>query len=171
MKIATVESSKVIDLEKFVSRGDIDPVYFDSPYYLYPDGPIAVEALRIRAAMAEAGVAGIGRLTLSRRERVVMVESRGTGMALFTLRAEEEIRQVTPQAAAIVERAHHFDVHQMGAAEIGVVDQDHVTRFEVTTTRYDGLGRELHDPDKNRQPEFGLSQARVRSTTHRRGRS
>jgi DNA end-binding protein Ku len=50
MKIATVESSKVIDLEKFVSRGDIDPVYFDSPYYLYPDGPIAVEALRIRAA-------------------------------------------------------------------------------------------------------------------------
>jgi DNA end-binding protein Ku len=52
-----------------------------------------VEALRvIGAAMAEAGVAGIGRLTLSRRERVVMVEPRGTGMALFTLRAAEEVR-------------------------------------------------------------------------------
>ena len=36
--------------------------YFDSPYYVYPDGPIAVEALRvIGAAMAAAGVGGIGR--------------------------------------------------------------------------------------------------------------
>ena len=39
-------------------------VYFDSSYYLYPDGPIAVEALRvIGAAMAEGGVIGLGRLT------------------------------------------------------------------------------------------------------------
>src|SRR5215469_18966793 len=83
LKALDVESSKVIDLESFVSRADIDPVYFDTPYYLYPDGPIAVEALRvIGAAMAQAGVAGIGRLTLSRRERMVVVEPRGIGMAL-----------------------------------------------------------------------------------------
>jgi DNA end-binding protein Ku len=83
----------VIDLEKFVPRCDIDPVYFDSPYYLYPDGPIAVETLRvIGAAMAEAGVVGLGRLTLHRRERMVMVEPRGTGMALITLRAADEVR-------------------------------------------------------------------------------
>ena len=70
-----------------------DPVYFDSPYYLYSDGPIAVETLRvIGAAIAEAGVVGLGRLTLSRRERMVVVEPRGTGMALFTLRAAEEVR-------------------------------------------------------------------------------
>jgi DNA end-binding protein Ku len=93
LKALDVESSKVIDLDKFVPRNDIDPVYFDSPYYVYPDGPIAVETLRvIGAAMAEAGVVGLGRLTLSRRERMVMVEPRGTGMALFTLRAAAEVR-------------------------------------------------------------------------------
>jgi DNA end-binding protein Ku len=93
LKALDVESSKVIDLEKFAPRGDLDPVYFDSSYYLYPDGPIAVEALRvIGAAMAEGGVVGLGRLTLSRRERMVAVEPRGTGMALFTLRAAEEVR-------------------------------------------------------------------------------
>jgi non-homologous end joining protein Ku len=93
LKALDVESSKMIDLEKFVPRGDLDPVYFDSSYYLFPDGPIAVEALRvIGAAMAEAGVVGLGRLTLSRRERMVMVEPRGTGMALFTLRAAGEVR-------------------------------------------------------------------------------
>jgi DNA end-binding protein Ku len=93
LKALDVESSKVVDLQRFVPHGDIDAVYFDSPYYLYPDGPIAVEALRvIGAAMTEAGVAGIGRLTLSRRERMVMVEPRGLGMALFTLRAADEVR-------------------------------------------------------------------------------
>jgi DNA end-binding protein Ku len=46
----------------------------------------------IGAAMAQAGVVGLGRLTLSRRERMVMVEPRGTGMALFTLRAAGEVR-------------------------------------------------------------------------------
>ena len=96
LKALDVESSKIIDLETFVPRGDIDPVYFDSPYYLYPDGPIAVETIRvIGEALADTGMAGFGRLTLSRRERMVMVEPRGTGMALFTLRSAEEVR--TPQ--------------------------------------------------------------------------
>ena len=93
LKALDVESSKVIDLEKFVPWGDLDPVYFDSSYYLYPDNPIAVETLRvIGTAIAEAGVVGLGRLTLSRRERMVVVEPRGTGMALFILRAAEEVR-------------------------------------------------------------------------------
>lgn len=93
LKALDVESSKVIDLETFVPRGDIDPVYFETPYYLYPDGAIAVEALRvIGAAMAEACVVGIGRLALSRRERIVMLEPRGSEMALFTLRAADEVR-------------------------------------------------------------------------------
>jgi len=78
---------------EFVTGDDVDPVYFDSPYFVYPDGPIAVEVLRvIGAAMAKVGVVGLGRLTLSRRERMVVVEPRGTGMALFTLRAAGEVR-------------------------------------------------------------------------------
>jgi DNA end-binding protein Ku len=93
LKALDVESSKIIDLQRFVPSAGIDPVYFDSPYYVYPDGPIAVEALRvIGAAMAEAGVVGLGRLTLSRRERMVIAEPRSTGMALFTLRAAAEVR-------------------------------------------------------------------------------
>ena len=46
----------------------------------------------IGAAIAEAGVAGIGRVTLTRRERMVMVEPHGTGMARFTLRAADKVR-------------------------------------------------------------------------------
>ena len=93
LKALDVESSKIIDLETFVPRAELDPVYFSTPYYVYPDGGMALETFRvIGAAMEEAGAVGIGRVTLSRRERPVMVEPRGAGMALITLRAAEEVR-------------------------------------------------------------------------------
>src|SRR5437660_7244960 len=80
LKALDLESSKVIDLEMFVPRGELDPVYFNSAYYLYPDGQMALEATRvIGAAMADAGVVGIGRLTMRRRERMAMVGPRGAG--------------------------------------------------------------------------------------------
>ena len=80
LKALDVESSKIIDLETFVPRAEVDPVYFSAPYYVSPDGPIAAETFGvIGAAMGEAGAVGIGRVTLSRRERLVMVEPRGMG--------------------------------------------------------------------------------------------
>ena len=129
LKALDVESSKVIDLEKFVPRGDIDPVYFDSPYYLYPDGPIAVETLRvIGTAMAEAGLVGLGRLTLSRRERMVMVEPRGTGMALFTLRAAAEVR--APQFDSVV-----GDLDAEMVAIAGAIIRQRTGNFDPSTYR------------------------------------
>ena len=124
LKALDVESSKTIDLTTFVPREEIDPLYYNAGYYIYPDGAIATEAYRvIAAAMAEAGVAGLGRLTLSRRERMVLVEPRGGGMALITLRSAEEVRpaqfdglegEVDPEMIAIAEmilqrRGGHFD--------------------------------------------------------------
>ena len=59
---------------------------------------MAVDAIRvIGAAMADAGVVGIGRLSMSRRERMVMVDPRGTGMVLIPLRPADEVRM--PQFA------------------------------------------------------------------------
>jgi DNA end-binding protein Ku len=124
LKALDVESSKIIDVASFVPRAEVDPIYFNTAYYIYPDGPVATEAYRvISAAMAEAGVAGLGRLTLSRRERMVLVEPRGAGMALITLRAADEVRpaqfdalrgDVDPAAVAIARmiierRAGQFD--------------------------------------------------------------
>jgi DNA end-binding protein Ku len=76
-----------------VPRAEIDPLYFNTSYYVYPGGSVAAETYRtISAAMAEAGMAGLGRLTLGRRERMVLVEPRGQGLTLITLRAAEEVR-------------------------------------------------------------------------------
>jgi len=129
LKALDVESSKVVDLETFVTRGEIDPVYLDSPYYLYPDGVIAVEALRvISAAMTASGVVGVGRLTLSRRERMVMVEPRGPGLALFTLRAADEVR--APQFG---DNAGDLDAEMVAIA--GAIIKQRAGRFDPSTHR------------------------------------
>src|SRR5215207_2026733 len=78
LKALDIESSHTIDLNTFVPRAEVDPVYFNAPYYIHPDGAVAAEAFAvIGAAMAQASMAGIGRVTMSRRERAVMVEPRG----------------------------------------------------------------------------------------------
>ena len=113
LKALDVESSKIIDLETFVPRTELDPVHFSTPYYVYPDGPIAVETFRvIGAAIEEAGAVGIGRVTLSRRERLVMVEPRDAGMVAITLRASEEVR-----AAAFTKADMDIDADMVAIAE------------------------------------------------------
>ena len=75
LKALQIESSKIIDLTQFVSRGEVDPVFLDTPYYVYPDGELAAEAFQvISEAMAAKGLVGIGRVTISSRERLVLVE-------------------------------------------------------------------------------------------------
>lgn len=89
-----IESSKTIEIETFVPQADIDPVYLDSPYYLAPDDKVAEEAFAvIRDAMARKKVVGIGRVVLSRRERMLMLQPRGKGMLATTLRYPYEVRQ------------------------------------------------------------------------------
>ena len=139
LKALDVESSKIIDLESFVPRGEVDPVYFSTPYYVYPDGAIAEETFRvIGAGMAEAGTVGIGRMTLSRRERLVMVEPRDAGMVLITLRASEEVR-----AAAFGKADTESDADMVAVA--GTIIKRRSGHFDPATfrDRYQEVLREL----------------------------
>jgi DNA end-binding protein Ku len=89
-----LESTKTIELETFVPQSEIDEIYLDSPYYLAPDDKVAEEAFAvIRDAMMKKKVAGIGRVVLSRRERMLMLHPRGKGMMATTLRYPYEVRQ------------------------------------------------------------------------------
>lgn len=85
------ESTRVINLVKFTSAAAIDPVYFERPYYLAPDGAVAAEAFAvIREGMK--GKAGIGKLALYGREYLVSVQPRDGGLIMYTLRHAKEIR-------------------------------------------------------------------------------
>ena len=89
-----IESTKLIEIETFVPQSEIDQIYLDSPYYLAPDDKVAEEAFAvIREAMTRKKMVGIGRVVLSRRERMLMLQPRGKGMLATTLRYPYEVRQ------------------------------------------------------------------------------
>jgi len=93
LKALQIESSKIIDLSQFVDRSAVDPVYLDAPYYVYPDGAIATETFRvIGEAMAAKDLVAIGRVTITSRERLVLIEPRGAGLLMWTLHSTDEVR-------------------------------------------------------------------------------
>jgi DNA end-binding protein Ku len=114
LKELQVESSKIIDLDRFVSRDEVDPLYLDAPYYVYPEGELAAETFRvIGEAMAHTNKVGLGRITMSGRERPVLVEPRGEGLLMSQLRSSDEVRpaefahkqeeQIDPDLVALAE--------------------------------------------------------------------
>jgi DNA end-binding protein Ku len=88
-----LDSTKTIDIDVFSPRNSIEWIWLDKPYYLSPNDPVGEEAFSvIRDAMAAEDMVGISRLVISRRERAVMLEPRGKGIVLWTLRYGDEVR-------------------------------------------------------------------------------
>jgi DNA end-binding protein Ku len=88
-----IESTHTIDIERFVPRADVNSRFLDSPYYVGPDDKVAQEAFGvIRAAMEKEGKAGIARIVMARRERMVLLEPLGKGILATTLRYPYEMR-------------------------------------------------------------------------------
>ncbi len=88
-----IESTKTINIEKFIDVGEIDSMYLDSAYYLAPDGPVAEETYRVvQEAMRRQNKAALARVVLFGRERVVAVVTRDNGLVLRSLRTAKEVR-------------------------------------------------------------------------------
>src|SRR5438045_1960856 len=66
LKDLQIESSKIIDLERYVDRDEVDPIYLDTPYWVHPDGELAAETFRVLgAAMAKKSKVALGHETRS----------------------------------------------------------------------------------------------------------
>jgi DNA end-binding protein Ku len=88
-----IESTHTIDIDSFVPRSEIDDRYLASPYYLSPTDQVGQEAFSvIRDAMREKKVVGLGRVVLTRREHVAMLEPFDKGLLATTLRYQYEVR-------------------------------------------------------------------------------
>src|SRR5712692_1008964 len=88
-----VDSTRVINLEKFVDDTAIDPIYLERAYYLAPDGNVAKEAFAVMREGMQ-GKAGIGKVALYGREYLVKVQPREQGLVMYTLRHANEIRSM-----------------------------------------------------------------------------
>jgi DNA end-binding protein Ku len=93
-----LETTRTIEIERFVDEKDIDRLYWNAPYYLLPNEKSGVEAYTvIRDALVETGRIALGRVVMHTRERLVALEPRDKGIIVYTLRMGDEV--VSPKDA------------------------------------------------------------------------
>ena len=97
-----LETTHTMEIERFVDADTIDRIYWDSPYFLVPDGKEAADAYSvIHQAMIEANRMALGRFVMHTRERLVAIEPRGKGLMAYTLRMADEVRSAAHAFADI----------------------------------------------------------------------
>jgi DNA end-binding protein Ku len=127
LESVALESKRIIDIDEFVPKDEIDELYLANPYYIVPDGEVGEQAFAvIREAIREKGMVAIAKVVFTSREHVIVLEARGNGLLGVTLRYPYEIRRekeyfddipdekipkdMLELAAHIVEtKASHFD--------------------------------------------------------------
>lgn len=93
IKNVRLETTRTIDIERFVDASEIDRLYWNDPYFLTPDGELAAEAFGvIREAMEGAGKLALARVVMHQRERLMALEPRDLGIVAYTMRNNKEVR-------------------------------------------------------------------------------
>jgi len=93
LKSVEIESSRVIDIDQFVPRKEIDERYIIRPYYIAPDEDVGLEAFAtIREVLAQTKTVALAKVVLSTREHVIALEPLGKGLVGLLLRYPYEVR-------------------------------------------------------------------------------
>jgi DNA end-binding protein Ku len=93
---ARVESSSTIKIDKFVDTANIDPIYFDTSYYVAPDGDAGLDVFVVlRDAIASMGKMALARVVIARRERAIGLLPMGKGLVAHTLHEARDLNDPT----------------------------------------------------------------------------
>jgi DNA end-binding protein Ku len=89
-----IESKRVIEIDEFVPKAEIDELYLRDPYFIVPDGEVGQQAFAvIREAIRKEGMVALGKVVFTSREHIIALEPRNKGMVGVTLRYPYEVRQ------------------------------------------------------------------------------
>ena len=159
IKSVRLESTKTIDIERFVPADKIDRLYWNDPYFLVPDGKLANESFAvIREAMKASGRIALGRVVMSTRERLVALEPRDRGIVAYTLRSHDEVRD--PEEAFAGIPATKVDPAMLAIAGKIIEQQEGPFDPETFTDRYEAALKKMiaakekgHKPVTVEEPE------------------
>jgi DNA end-binding protein Ku len=88
------ESARSMEILEFVRLDEIDPLYYESSYYVTPEDEGRKAYQLLLDAMEESGYAAIAKITMHQREHIVVIRPRENGMTLHTMFYTNEIREV-----------------------------------------------------------------------------
>lgn len=154
-----LESTKTIEIERFVPGDEIDRLYWDNPYYLAPDGKLAQEAFGvIRTAMEKSGQIALGRVVIGTRERILALEPRDKGILAYTIRTDAEVRKPDEIFGGISDKA--ADPAMISIAEKIIEQQEgpfdpsqFVDRYEEALKALIEAKKKGHKPAKVAEPD------------------
>lgn len=92
---ANVEATQTIDIVQFTDAAEIDPVYYDAPYYLEPEKPGRKAYALLRETLAHEGKVGVAKVVVRTRQHVALVRPDGDVLVLELLRWPHEIRDTS----------------------------------------------------------------------------
>jgi DNA end-binding protein Ku len=90
-----LKSTRVIEIEGFVTTDEVHPTLFEAPYFLGPDGDIAAKTYGLLTeTMRQCGKIGVGKVVLRDRETPVLITPHEKGILLYRLRFPSEVRSI-----------------------------------------------------------------------------
>lgn len=94
LKAAAPPKSKLIEIMDFVAADEIDPRYFETPYFLLPDAHGDKPYALLREAIREKNMVGIGKLTMREKQHLVGIRAVGDALVCEVMRFAEELVDV-----------------------------------------------------------------------------
>jgi DNA end-binding protein Ku len=114
-----LETRRTLELVQFVGACEIQPLYFDKPYYLVPTDDLAMDAYSVvRDALRQSEKIGLGQLALRGKEYLAAVKPCGNGLLLETLHYADEIRKADPLFSEISAKTADKDLLDVATALI-----------------------------------------------------
>jgi DNA end-binding protein Ku len=89
------KKTRMVEIEEFVDLAEIDPIYFDHPYYLVPDKGADKAYRLLMEAMRDTGRVALGRVVIRSKEYLVAVRPKGELLAMETMLFADEV--VSPE--------------------------------------------------------------------------
>ncbi len=156
---ARIESSSVLTITKFVDADSIQPVFFDTSYYLAPDGDAGLDVFVVlRDAIRKSRAAALSRVVIARREHAVAIIPSGDGMVCHTLLQPsdlydskplyEDIRGIKSEASMLALATQLID-RQQGKFQPEDAEDRYETKLrEVINAKLKGEGIEPEAPEE-----------------------
>jgi DNA end-binding protein Ku len=150
-----VESSSMMAVEKFVEIGSIDPIYYDTAYYLAPDGDAGRDVYQIlREAISRTGRVALSRVVIGQRERVIALRPYRNGLAAHTLHEQRDLNDASglfddagPLDAEMVKLATQLVDRQTAAYDPADIEDRYETRLRaMIDAKLKGEGIDLSAP-------------------------
>lgn len=91
-----LKTTRIVELQGFVDKSEVNPMLFDTPYFAGPDGEVASKAYALLCqTLKDTGKIGIGRVVLRDRENIMMIAPEENGLLLYKLRYPKEVRKIS----------------------------------------------------------------------------